>query len=142
MTVTPLVLKPIIGTVHRQRPSAKRSVVKAVTYGLAVGCLGFAVLYLLTKKTAVALGFIVVSNIYTTVCYYIYERIWARIAWGKVDVAPAARRRRVHSAVLCARKLLRTTAQRDAKETEQLECTGPFAVSGAELERRARCVSF
>jgi hypothetical protein len=39
MTATALLLKPILNPTHQQGASAKRSVVKAVTYGLALGCL-------------------------------------------------------------------------------------------------------
>jgi uncharacterized membrane protein len=77
-------------------------VVKALTYGLVLGCLDFVVLYLFTRKTALALGFIVVSNIYTTICYFIYERIWVHITWGKIELEPHAigvRRRGVRSTV-------------------------------------------
>ncbi len=60
----------------------KRSIVKAITYRVFIVCLDFLVIYLLTGKVDVALGFMVVSNIYTTVGYFVHERIWARIAWG------------------------------------------------------------
>ena len=110
MTATALLLKPILNPSHQQGASAKRSVVKALTYGLGLGCLDFVVLYLFTRKTAVALGFIVVSNIYTTICYFIYERIWVRITWGKIELEPVpvgVRRRGVRTAVARTRKFLR-----------------------------------
>ena len=110
MTATALLLKPILNSSRQQGASAKRSVVKALTYGFVLGCLDFVVLYLFTRKTAVALGFIVVSNIYTTICYFIYERIWVRITWGKIELAPvvmSARRRGVRSTVARTRKFLR-----------------------------------
>ncbi|MEI9939186.1 MAG: DUF2061 domain-containing protein [Pseudomonadota bacterium] len=110
MTATALLLKPILNPSRQQGASAKRSVVKALTYGLVLGCLDFVVLYLFTRKTAVALGFIVVSNIYTTICYFIYERIWVRITWGKIELEPvvmSARRRGVRSTVARTRKFLR-----------------------------------
>ncbi len=110
MTATALLLKPILNPSRQQGASAKRSVVKALTYGLVLGCLDFVVLYLFTRKTAVALGFIVVSNIYTTICYFIYERIWVRITWGKIELEPvvmSARRRGVRSTGARTRKFLR-----------------------------------
>ena len=110
MTATALLLKPILNPSHQQGASAKRSVVKALTYGLALGCLDFVVLYLFTRKTAVALGFIVVSNIYTTIGYFIYERIWVRVTWGKIELEPVpvgARRRGVRPTVARTRKFLR-----------------------------------
>ena len=45
-------------------------------------CLAFTVIYLLTGKVNVALGFMIVSNIYTTAGYFVHERVWARIGWG------------------------------------------------------------
>jgi uncharacterized membrane protein len=60
----------------------KRSLVKALTYRIAIICLDFTVVYLLTRKTEAALGFMVVSNIYTTVGYFVHERIWEKIKWG------------------------------------------------------------
>jgi uncharacterized membrane protein len=60
----------------------RRSVVKAVTYRIVVMILDFATIYLFTGKVRVALGFMVASNVYTTLAYFGHERIWARIKWG------------------------------------------------------------
>jgi len=64
------------------RASRKRSVVKAVTYRSVVICLDFLVIYLLTGKVGTAATFMIVSNIYTTVAYFLHERLWAGIRWG------------------------------------------------------------
>lgn len=61
----------------------KRSIVKAITYRFFIVCLDFLVIYLFTHKVDVAVGFMIVSNIYTTVGYFAHERIWARIRWGR-----------------------------------------------------------
>jgi uncharacterized membrane protein len=60
----------------------KRSLVKALTYRAFIICLDFLVIYLFTHKVDVALGFMIVSNVYTTVAYILHERLWARIRWG------------------------------------------------------------
>jgi uncharacterized membrane protein len=65
-----------------QTETRKRSVVKALTYRVVIVCLDFLAIYLFTHKIEVALGFMIVSNIYTTVGYFLHERIWARIRWG------------------------------------------------------------
>jgi adenylylsulfate kinase len=65
-----------------QRATRKRSIVKALTYRIVIVCLDFLAIYLFTGKVEVALGFMVVSNIYTTVGYFLHERFWARIRWG------------------------------------------------------------
>ena len=62
--------------------TAKRSIVKALTYRVVILCLDFLAIYLFTHKVDVALGFMIVSNVYTTVGYFAHERIWARIKWG------------------------------------------------------------
>jgi uncharacterized membrane protein len=63
-------------------PSRKRSVVKALTYRVIILCLDFIVIYVLTRKAEIAAGFMIVSNVYTTVGYVLHERLWARIRWG------------------------------------------------------------
>ena len=63
----------------------KRSIVKALTYRGVIVCLDFLVIYLMTGKVEVAAGFMIVSNIYTTIGYFAHERIWARIRWGRTQ---------------------------------------------------------
>jgi adenylylsulfate kinase len=60
----------------------KRSVVKALSYRVLIVSLDFTVIFLLTGKPKVAVGFMIVSNIYTTLGYFLHERLWARIRWG------------------------------------------------------------
>ncbi|HXQ28993.1 MAG TPA: DUF2061 domain-containing protein [Gemmatimonadales bacterium] len=63
----------------------KRSIVKAVTYRLVILVLDFTTVYLFTRTVRIAVGFMIISNIYTTVAYFLHERLWARIAWGMAD---------------------------------------------------------
>jgi uncharacterized membrane protein len=65
-----------------QRATSKRSIVKAVTYRGIIIVLDFLVVYLLTRKVETAAGFMVISNIYTTIAYFAHERVWSRINWG------------------------------------------------------------
>ncbi len=62
--------------------TTKRSLVKAFTYRIVIIILDFSVIYLLTHRVDVAVGFMIVSNIYTTAAYFLHERIWNRIRWG------------------------------------------------------------
>ena len=68
-----------MGQVHR---TTKRSIVKAFTYRIVIIILDVSVIYILTRRLDVALGFMVISNIYTTVAYFLHERIWNKIQWG------------------------------------------------------------
>ena len=61
---------------------ARRSVVKAVTYRVLIMCLDFGTIYLFTGALRVAIGFMVASNIYTTIAYVAHERLWSRVKWG------------------------------------------------------------
>jgi len=65
------------------RETEIRSLFKAISYRLAIVILDFTAVYLLTKKTEAAISFVIISNIYTTVAYYLHERIWNRIDWGR-----------------------------------------------------------
>jgi len=60
----------------------RRSVVKAITYRILIMSLDFVTIYFFTGAVRVAVGFMVASNVYTTVGYLLHERIWARIGWG------------------------------------------------------------
>lgn len=63
--------------------SWKRSLVKTITYRIAIIILDFTVIFLFTHKYDVALGFVILSNIYTSAGYFAHERIWDNIKWGK-----------------------------------------------------------
>jgi adenylylsulfate kinase len=65
------------------KENRKRSLIKAITYRIIILVLDFTVIFILTKKIEIALGFMIISNIYTSIVYYFHERIWDRINWGK-----------------------------------------------------------
>jgi adenylylsulfate kinase len=68
---------------YHSRETLSRSIAKTVTYRVLIMILDFSTIYLFTGKAKIALGFMVVSNVYTTVGYFAHERIWDRIKWGK-----------------------------------------------------------
>lgn len=61
-----------------------RTFVKTFSYRLLIVILDFIAVYLFTGKLTIAAGFTIVSNIYTTLCYFAHERIWDRIKWERV----------------------------------------------------------
>ena len=63
--------------------SLRRSIAKTVSYRVVILIFDFTCIYLFTGQVKVAVGFIIVSNIYTSVGYFIHERIWDKIKWGK-----------------------------------------------------------
>jgi uncharacterized membrane protein len=64
--------------------SFKRTIGKTVSYRIVILILDFTCIYLFTGQVKMAVGFMIVSNIYTTVGYFIHERIWDKIKWGKI----------------------------------------------------------
>ena len=60
-----------------------RSVAKAVSYRVIVVIADFVAVFFFTGRTDIALGFVVVSNIYTTGLYLLHERFWDGVAWGR-----------------------------------------------------------
>ncbi len=66
-----------------KKETLKRSALKSISYRVVILVCDFATIYLFTGQIKVALGFMVVSNIYTTVLYFIHERVWEKIKWGR-----------------------------------------------------------
>jgi len=71
----------------RLKDTLKRSIVKSVSYRVLIIVMDFVTVYLFTGKVNVAIGFILVSNTYTTITYFFHERLWEKIKWGKEVVA-------------------------------------------------------
>ena len=65
------------------REHRTRSLTKSFTYRIVIIVLDFVAVYLLTGRAETALGFMIVSNIYTSIAYYFHERTWNSIDWGK-----------------------------------------------------------
>jgi len=69
---------------HHSDETLKRSLTKTISYRVIILSLDFTTVYLFTGKIKIALGFMIVSNTYTTIGYFLHERIWDRIKWGKM----------------------------------------------------------
>lgn len=60
----------------------KRSLIKSISYRILIMGLDFTAIKLFTGRSDVAVGFVIVSNVYTTIAYFLHERMWNRIKWG------------------------------------------------------------
>jgi adenylylsulfate kinase len=69
---------------HHSEEKLSRSIVKTVSYRIFILILDFTTIYLFTGKVKIAIGFMLVSNLYTTIGYFFHERIWDKIKWGKM----------------------------------------------------------
>jgi adenylylsulfate kinase len=61
----------------------KRSIVKAVTFRVLVIMADALVIFFITRRYDLTLGFIVLSNITSTLLYYFHERLWDKVHWGR-----------------------------------------------------------
>ena len=68
---------------------AKRSLVKAMTFRTLILCSDAIVIFLITRRWDTTAGLVVATNLASTTLYFIHERIWSRIQWGRgVEAAP------------------------------------------------------
>jgi adenylylsulfate kinase len=78
-----MVEKLIPGTLHAEE-TLRRTVVKTISYRVSILILDFTSIYIFTGKIKIALGFMIVSTVYTTIGYFFHERIWDKVKWGKI----------------------------------------------------------
>ncbi len=62
---------------------AKRSFVKAVTFRAVILCSDVAVIFLITHRWDQTAGLVFATNLASTALYFIHERIWSRVRWGR-----------------------------------------------------------
>jgi len=78
-------IEKLIPAVHPLEETFSRSIVKTLSYRVVILILDFTSIYLFTGQVKIAVGFMIVSNTYSTFGYYFHERIWNKIKWGKIN---------------------------------------------------------
>lgn len=68
---------------HSFRERWTRSLVKALSYRVLIIILDFTVVYLLSGKVETAFWLMLISNFYTSAAYFVHERVWDAVSWGK-----------------------------------------------------------
>lgn len=63
--------------------SKKRSLAKSLTWRVIAVISTFAIGYALTGSWSFAASLTVVSNLINFVLYYLHERVWLQVGWGK-----------------------------------------------------------
>jgi uncharacterized membrane protein len=61
----------------------KRSLVKAITFRLLILCSDAIVIFLITHRWDETTGLVIATNLASTTFYFIHERIWGHIQWGR-----------------------------------------------------------
>lgn len=62
----------------------ERSIVKTITYRVLIVISTFIVTYYLTGEIKASLEITAAANVINTLLYFIHERVWNVIHWGKM----------------------------------------------------------
>lgn len=62
-----------------------RSIVKAITYRILSMTADTITAYILTRSMAMTIGLVILVNGYSTILYFLHERVWANIQWGRIE---------------------------------------------------------
>lgn len=63
--------------------SPNRSVVKALSFRFIIFCVDAVLVYGLTRRVDVTAGIVGATSIIHTIIYFLHERSWNEIHWGK-----------------------------------------------------------
>jgi len=60
-----------------------RSIAKSVSYRVVSITIDSFVAYYFTRSVALSAGIVIFVDTYSTIVYYLHERAWAHIHWGR-----------------------------------------------------------
>lgn len=63
--------------------SNKRSFTKSMTFRVLVIVSDAIITFAITHRYDITIGFVVFTNVASTVLYYLHERVWSHIQWGR-----------------------------------------------------------
>lgn len=64
---------------------SNRSLVKTISYRILIIIATSLILFIFTGNVELTLGVTLVTSIVCTILYYIHERVWNNIHWGKKE---------------------------------------------------------
>jgi uncharacterized membrane protein len=67
--------------------SKKRSLAKSLTWRLIAVISTFVIGYAMTGSLTFAASLTVVSNLINFILYYVHERVWLKVDWGRSTVS-------------------------------------------------------
>lgn len=67
----------------RFKETERRSIVKSATFRVIVVISDLVIIYVLTKRVVATIAITIVTNMASTTLYFLHERAWNRISWGK-----------------------------------------------------------
>jgi uncharacterized membrane protein len=69
---------------HESKELHRRSIVKAITWRMLATATTMTLIYLFTGDVLLTLGIGSVEIVAKIIIYYIHERAWGRIKWGRM----------------------------------------------------------
>lgn len=66
------------------KETQKRSIIKSITFRIAIILADLAVIYILTRRIDATIELTVFTNITSTILYFAHERVWNGINWGRL----------------------------------------------------------
>ena len=64
----------------------KRSIAKTVGFQSLIILADLVVIYLITHKTPITIEIIILSNVASGIIYFVHERFWNRVHWGRSHI--------------------------------------------------------
>lgn len=64
-----------------------RSLVKAITFRLIIIVSDSIIIFLITHRLDLTISVLLLSNLSSTILYFLHERVWNRIHWGRLNLA-------------------------------------------------------
>lgn len=61
----------------------RRSLIKSISYRILSILADTIAAYFFTRDAVLTAGIVGFVNLYSTGLYYIHERVWARVSWGR-----------------------------------------------------------
>ncbi|HEY9584985.1 MAG TPA: DUF2061 domain-containing protein [Candidatus Paceibacterota bacterium] len=66
----------------------RRSVAKSLSYRVLSISVDWLVVYFFTRNAALSVGIVILVDGYSTILYYLHERVWAHVHWGRDQKTP------------------------------------------------------
>ena len=66
-----------------QGDKQKRSFVKSMTFRVTIIVADTIITYAISHRVDITAGFVIFTNIASTIIYYLHERLWSNIEWGR-----------------------------------------------------------
>ena len=61
----------------------RRSLAKTLTYRIVTVLIDIAIIYPLTKRADVTISVVILTNVASSLLYFIHERTWNIVKWGR-----------------------------------------------------------